>query len=85
MYNNEDLERYYREMYRLNNHGISLSYMTLTYWLEKGAGFTKELGCDAQKYSIKKSSNVNCEEKIVIFFISSVAERIEKHSGCPLG
>ncbi|WP_294633491.1 hypothetical protein [uncultured Bacteroides sp.] len=66
MYNNEDLERYYREMYRLNNHGISLSYMTLTYWLEKGAGFTKELGCDAQKYSIKKSSNVNCEEKIVI-------------------
>lgn len=34
---------YYREMYRLNDHGMFLSRMTLTNWLEKGAGFTKRL------------------------------------------
>lgn len=34
---------YYREMYRINDHSMSLSRMTLVNWLDKGATFTTKL------------------------------------------
>ena len=34
---------YYREMYRLSDHKMSLSRMTLVNWLAKGAAFTSAL------------------------------------------
>ena len=33
---------YYREMYRLNDHGMFLSRMNLTNWLEKGQGLPRD-------------------------------------------
>lgn len=53
---------YYREMYRLNDHGMFLSRMTLTNWLEKGAGFTRELVETLKNMALEKDSIVNCDE-----------------------
>ncbi len=53
---------YYREMYRLNDHGMSLSRMTLINWLEKGAGFTKGLVETLKNRAMEKDSIVNCDE-----------------------
>lgn len=53
---------YYREMYRLNDHGMSLSRMTLVNWLEKGAEFTKGLVSTLKDMAMEKDSIVNCDE-----------------------
>ena len=53
---------YYREMYRLNDHGMFLSRMTLTNWLEKGAGFTKRLVETLKNMAMEKDAIVNCDE-----------------------
>lgn len=53
---------YYREMYRLNDHGMFLSRMTLTNWLEKGAGFTKRLVETLKNMAMEKDAVVNCDE-----------------------
>ena len=53
---------YYREMYRLSDHGMSLSRMTLINWLEKGARFTKGLVETLKNMAMEKDSIVNCDE-----------------------
>ena len=53
---------YYREMYRLNDHGMFLSRMTLTNWLEKGAGFTRGLVETLKNMALEKDAVVNCDE-----------------------
>ena len=64
---------YYREMYRLNDHGMFLSRMTLTNWLEKGAGFTKRLVETLKNMAMEKDAIVNCDEtwcKVKIYLVS---------------
>lgn len=53
---------YYREMYRLNDHSMSLSRMTLVNWLAKGASFTTKLVDALKAAAMEKDSIVNCDE-----------------------
>lgn len=53
---------YYREMYRINDHSMSLSRMTLVNWLDKGAAFTAKLVEALKAMATEKDSIVNCDE-----------------------
>ena len=53
---------YYREMYRLSDHKMSLSRMTLVNWLAKGAAFTSALIERLKDRAMVKDSIVNCDE-----------------------
>lgn len=53
---------YYREMYRLSDHRMSLSRMTLINWLAKGASFTGSLIESLKGRAMVKDSIVNCDE-----------------------
>lgn len=53
---------YYREMYRINDHSMSLSRMTLVNWLHKGATFTTKLVEALKDMAMEKDSIVNCDE-----------------------
>ena len=53
---------YYREMYRLSDHKMSLSRMTLVNWLAKGATFTSTLIERLKDWAMIKDSIVNCDE-----------------------
>ena len=53
---------YYREMYRLSDHKMSLSRMTLVNWLAKGDDFTSALIERLKDRAMVKDSIVNCDE-----------------------
>lgn len=53
---------YYREMYRLSDHKMSLSRMTLINWLAKGAAFTSSLIECLKDRAMVKDSIINCDE-----------------------
>ena len=53
---------YYREMYRINDHSMSFSRMTLVNWLDKGAAFTAKLVEALKAMATEKDSIVNCDE-----------------------
>lgn len=53
---------YYREMYRLSDHSMSLSRMTLINWLAKGASFTSSLIESLKDRAMVKDSIINCDE-----------------------
>lgn len=53
---------YYREMYRLKDHKMSLSRMTLINWLAKGAAFTGSLIESLKDRAMVKDSIINCDE-----------------------
>ena len=53
---------YYREMYRLSDHRMSLSRMTLINWLAKGASFTSSLIGSLKDRVMVKDSIINCDE-----------------------
>lgn len=53
---------YYREMYRLSDHRMSLSRMTLINWLAKGASFTSSLIGSLKDRAMVKDSIINCDE-----------------------
>lgn len=53
---------YYREMYRLKGHKMSLSRMTLVNWLAKGAAFTGSLIGSLKDRAMVKDSILNCDE-----------------------
>lgn len=53
---------YYREMYRLSDHKMSLSRMTLINWLAKGASFTSSLIECLKDRAMVKDSIINCDE-----------------------
>ena len=53
---------YYREMYRLSDHKMSLSRMTLVNWLAKGAAFTSALIERLKDRAMVKDSILNCDE-----------------------
>lgn len=53
---------YYREMYRLSDHKMSLSRKTLVNWLAKGAAFTSALIERLKDRAMVKDSIVNCDE-----------------------
>lgn len=53
---------YYREMYRLSDHKMSLSRMTLINWLAKGASFTSSLIECLKDRAMVKDSIINSDE-----------------------
>ena len=53
---------YYREMYRLSDHKMYLSRMTLINWLAKGAAFTSSLIECLKDRAMVKDSIINCDE-----------------------
>lgn len=53
---------YYREMYRLKDHKMSLSRMTLINWLAKGAVFTGALIESLKDRAMVRDSIINCDE-----------------------
>ena len=53
---------YYHEMYRLSDHKMSLSRMTLVNWRAKGAAFTSALIEKLKDRAMVKDSIVNCDE-----------------------